>query len=189
MLLDFITKNPDAVVGLVSLLAGWFGVARWRQGREDTAAQVDRWAAAAVAAVQGVIASGKLKGNHAAHAAKAVEFFRQLAAGAGVKLSVDDELRARAIMVEKLNQAANVARDVAAIGGARGLKVADELEQAAHHATAGYLGGTANEILHDLRRLETVKGKAYRGGLGVTVTTIDPHTGARTTKNIPPDAP
>jgi hypothetical protein len=34
-----------------------------------------------------------------------------------------------------------------------------------------------------------VKGKAYRGGLGVTVTTIDPHTGARTTKNIPPDAP
>ena len=48
-ILQFLT-SPDGIA-LIGAVAGWLGVARWRKGRETQAEQIDRWAAAAVAAV------------------------------------------------------------------------------------------------------------------------------------------
>lgn len=161
-LLDFVQKNPDAVVTAIVTIAGWFGLSRWRKGREATANEVDRWAAAAVAAVQGVIASGKLGADHQAIAAKAVQIFRELAAGAGIVLTPANELRAQSIMVEGLNTAAVAARAARSFGlVSEG--VAKSAQDVAAGASADLLGGAANKLLHNLRRLSTVKGGGIEG--------------------------
>lgn len=101
MLIDAIAKNPDAAIALLGLVAGWLGLDRARKKRAAAMAEVDRWASTAAAAVALAIRAGLL-GTHEAAVASALQRFRQLAAIAGVEVSVEHEARAIAVMHEVL---------------------------------------------------------------------------------------
>lgn len=99
---QFISQHPDLVITAVSTLLGLFGAQRWRAAvRAATAAEVDRWANAAAAAVVVMIRAGVFRRDEDA-AAEWLQRFRILAAAAGVQLTDADERRASAVAHEAI---------------------------------------------------------------------------------------
>lgn len=146
-LLPWILANPDAVAAFVTLLGSVIGVKRVQRARELAEVQVERWANAAAEAIVKV---AEATGDHDAEALanKGLQFFRKMAAGAGVKLTPEHEARAHAILIEALN------------------RLGERLQPEAK----ARLGGAARQLLRKLEDLKTYKAKPMRGGLGVEVT-------------------
>jgi hypothetical protein len=134
-LLDFILANPDVALAAVTTIGGWLGLNRWRKKSAKAAEIVDRCAAAAVVALERVIASGKVP-KTADHAAKIMKLFREFLAAYDVHLTPELELRAKSRMADALNHAAKYRAD---------------LVPAAIDMSSALLGETANDLLHDIR--------------------------------------
>lgn len=132
-ILDLVRNNPDAVVTGVSTVLGWLGVSAWRKKRAATAAEVDRWAAVAVAVIVVAIKNGVFNDNEAAVNAY-LERFRKLAKAAGVEIKPEHEARALLIAQEKIAQAIGVVAEI----------------------EAGRLGAAAEALLANLERLSAL---------------------------------
>lgn len=142
-LLDFVLANPDIAIAAATTIGGWLGITRWRKKNLKTAEIVDQCAAAAVVALERVIASGKAK--NADYATKIMKLFREFLAAYDVHLTPELELRAKSRMADALNRAAKTRAD---------------LVPAAIDLSNSLLGDTANELLHDIRRREYERKRA-----------------------------
>lgn len=128
MLVDAIAKNPDAFITLLGIVGGWFGLDRVRKKRAAAAAEVDRWASTAAAAVALAIRAGMF-GTHDEAASAALLRFRQLATAVGVEVSAEHEARAIAVMHEVLVAAGKGAmeHDLGKLAGAADALLAESV--------------------------------------------------------------
>ena len=91
-----IASNPDALIGVLSLLGGIFGVKRWRKATAaSTVAQIDEWTEAAIGGVALLIDTGMLQ-DHESAVAEFLRRLRALAEAAGIEVRPDHEARALA---------------------------------------------------------------------------------------------